>query len=258
MQVVILAGGLGTRLSEETSLKPKPMVEIGGKPILWHIMKIYSHYGYKDFIICLGYKGYYIKEWFANYFLHNSDVTIDLKNNSMEVHNNNSEDWKVTLVDTGDETMTGGRIKKIIESGYINGDDFLMTYGDGVSDVDMNELVKFHKSHGKLATLTAVQPEGKFGKLGLSGDIVQEFAEKKDNEDAYINGGFMVINKKVVEYIPGDPIPFEKEPLERLAKEGNLMAYKYKGFWQAMDTLKNKQDLEELWKKGKAPWKLWE
>ncbi|MDP2090209.1 MAG: glucose-1-phosphate cytidylyltransferase [Candidatus Gracilibacteria bacterium] len=257
MQVVILAGGLGTRLSEETTLKPKPMVEIGGKPILWHIMKIYSHYGYKDFVICLGYKGYYIKEWFANYFLHNSDVTFDLKNNQMTVHNNNSEDWKVTLVNTGDDTLTGGRIKRVIDGGFINGDEFMMTYGDGVSDVNIKELVDLHKNNGKLVTLTAVQPEGRFGKLGMEGNIIHEFAEKKDNEDSYINGGFMVLNKKIVQYISGDNISFEKEPLEEIAKKGELIAYKHKGFWQAMDTLKNKHDLEEMWKNGSIPWKIW-
>lgn len=257
MQVVILAGWLWTRLSEETTIKPKPMVEIGGKPILWHIMKIFSHYGHKDFVICLGYKWYYIKEWFANYFLHNSDVTIDIKNNSIEVHNNNSEDWKVTLVDTWDDTMTWGRLKKIIESWYIKWEEFIMTYWDWVSDVNINELIEFHKQHGKLATLTAIQPEWKFWKLWLDGDNICEFAEKKDNEDAYINGGFMVLNNKIGNYIPSSNVPFEKAPLERLAWEWNLMAYKHKWFWYSMDTLKNKQDLEVMWDSWSAPWKIW-
>ncbi|MDD3302631.1 MAG: glucose-1-phosphate cytidylyltransferase [Candidatus Gracilibacteria bacterium] len=257
MKVIILAGGLGTRLSEETTLKPKPMVEIGGKPILWHIMKIYSHYGYNEFIIALGYKGYYIKEWFANYFLHNSNVTIETKNNKINVHNNNCEDWKVTLVDTGVDTLTGGRIKKIIESGYIEEDEFMMTYGDGVSDVNIKELAKFHELNGKLATLTAIQPEGKFGKLGLCGEQVCEFAEKRDNDDTYINGGFMILNKKVVNYIDNYLMPFEKEPLEKIASDGQLMAFKHHGFWHAMDTLKNKQDLDNMWSKGNAKWKIW-
>ena len=257
MKVVILAGGLGTRLAEETTLKPKPMVEIGGKPILWHIMKIYSHYGYNDFIIALGYKGYYIKEWFANYFLHNSDVTIDIKNNKMEVHNTSSEPWKVTLVDTGSETMTGGRIKKIIEKWYIHGDDFMLTYGDGVSNVNIEKLVEFHKKHGKLATLTSVQPEGKFWKLWIQWEQITQFSEKKDNIDAYINGGFMVLNKKIAEFISDDMMPFESVPLETLAEKWELMSFKHHWFWHAMDSLKNKQDLEKMWLSGKAPWKLW-
>jgi glucose-1-phosphate cytidylyltransferase len=257
MQVVILAGWLGTRLSEETTLKPKPMVEIGWKPILWHIMKIYSHYWYKDFVIALWYKWYYIKEWFSNYFLHNSDVTFDLKNNQMTIHNNKSEDWKVTLVDTGDDTLTWWRIKRIIEAWYINWDDFMLTYWDWVSNVNIEKLVKFHKENNKLVTLTAVEPEWKFWKLWLEWDKITEFAEKKDNEDSYINGWFMVLNKKVVEYISWDEMPFEKAPLENIAKDGELMAYKHKWFWQAMDTLKNKHDLEEMWKNWNTPWKLW-
>lgn len=254
MQTVILAWWLGTRLSEETVIKPKPMVEIWWKPILWHIMKIYSHYGHKDFIVCLGYKGFYIKEWFANYFLHNSNVTIDLKNNKIEIHNSNSEDWKVTLVDTWDETMTWGRIKRVRD--YIQWDEFMMTYGDGVSDVNINKLIEFHKSHGKLATLTAIQPEWKFGKLWLNGDQITEFAEKKDNLDSWINGWFMVLNKKVIDYISWDPMPFEKEPLEKISTSWELMAYKHKWFWSAMDTLQNKNTLQKIWESWNAPWKL--
>lgn len=257
MQVVILAWWLWTRLSEETTLKPKPMVEIGWKPILWHIMKIYSHYGYTDFVICLWYKWYYIKEWFANYFLHNSDVTFDLKSNEMTIHNNKSEDWKVTLVDTWDNTLTWWRIKRVIEWWYINWDDFMMTYWDGISNVNIEELVKFHELNNKLATLTAVQPEWKFWKLWLEWNKIYEFAEKKDNEDSYINGWFMVLNKKIVKYISWDEMPFEKDPLENIAKDWELMAYKHKWFWQAMDTLKNKHDLEEMWKNWNTPWKLW-
>lgn len=256
MQVVILAGGLWTRLSEETSLRPKPMVEVGGKPILWHIMKIYSSYGYKDFVICLGYKWYMVKEWFANYVLHNSDVTIDTRTGGqITIHNTNTEDWNVTLVDTGADTMTGWRLKRV--GSYINGDTFMMTYGDGVSNVDIPELVKFHESHGKLATLTAVQPEGRFWKLGLNDNQVMQFSEKKDNDDNWINGGFMVLNKKVLDYIPGDEMPFEKTPLEWIANDGELMAYKHNGFWYAMDTLQNRNTLEWLWMKGDAPWKTW-
>lgn len=256
MQVIILAGWLGTRLSEETSLRPKPMVEIGGKPILWHIMKMYSAYGYKDFIICLGYKGYLIKEWFANYVLHNSDVTIDTRTGGqITIHNTNTEDWSVTLVDTGADTMTGWRLKRV--GSYINSDTFMMTYGDGVSNVNIAELVKFHESHGKLATLTAVQPEGRFGKLWLEGDKVYNFSEKKDNNDTWINGGFMVLNKKVLDYISWDEMPFEKVPLESIANDWELMAYKHSGFWYAMDTLQNKNYLEWLWMKGESPWKMW-
>lgn len=258
MKVIILAGGLGTRLSEETTLKPKPMVEVWGKPILWHIMKIYSQYWYNEFIIALWYKGYYIKEWFSNYFLHNSDVTFDLKNNHMKVHNNTSEDWKVTLVDTGVETLTWGRIKKIVEAGYIEDDEFMMTYWDGVSDVNIKELVEFHKKNWKLATLTAIQPEGRFGKLWIEWDNITDFAEKKDNDDSYINWGFMVLNKKVVDYIPNYLTPFEKIPLEDIAKDNELIAFKHHWFWQAMDTLKNKQDLEDLWNLRKAKWKTWD
>ena len=256
MQVVILAGGLWTRLSEETTLKPKPMVEIGGKPILWHIMKGYAQYGHKEFIICLGYKGHIIKEWFANYLLHNSDVTIDTRNGGqITIHNTQADDWKVTLVDTGENSGTWWRIKRV--GSYIQGDTFLMTYGDGVSNVNFDELLKFHRSHGKLATLTAVQPEGKFWRLGLDGDVVTEFAEKKDNLDSWINGGFMVLNKKTLDYIEGDEVFFERDPLENIAQDRELMSYKHRGFWYAMDTLKNKNDLEALWLSGKALWKTW-
>jgi glucose-1-phosphate cytidylyltransferase len=255
MQVVILAWWLWTRLSEETTIKPKPMVEIGWKPILWHIMKIYSYYWHRDFIICLWYKWYIIKEWFANYFLHNSDVTFDLKSNEMTIHNNKSEDWKVTLVDTWDNTLTWWRIKRIKD--YITEDDFMMTYWDWVSDVNINELIDFHKKHWKLATLTAVQPEWKFGRLWIKWDNIYEFAEKKDNDDSYINWWFMVLNKKVIDFIDNDDVYFEKDPIENIANKWELMAYKHHSFWYAMDTLKNKQDLEDMWKTWKSPWKLW-
>lgn len=253
MQVVILAGWLWTRLSEETTVKPKPMVEIGGKPILWHVMKHYAQYGHKEFIICLGYKGYMIKERFADYFLHNNDVTIDIKNNKIEVHNNHDDDWKVTLVDTWDTTLTWGRIKRVKD--YIKWDEFMLTYGDGVSDVNVNKLLEFHKSHGKLATLTAIQPEGKFGRLWLSWDQITEFAEKKDNEDSWINWGFMVMSKKIIQYIAWDDQYLEKWPLEDIAKDWELMAYKHSWFRFAMDTIKNKQDLEAMRTAWKAPWK---
>lgn len=255
MQVVLLAWGLGTRLSEETTIKPKPMVEIWWKPILWHVMKIYAKQWFTEFIICLWYKWYMIKERFSNYFLHNNDVTIDIKTNKITVHNNHNDDWKITLVDTWDSTMTWWRIKRIAD--YIKGDDFMLTYGDGVSNVDIHELLKFHKSHGKLATLTAVVPEGKFWRLGLTWDQITEFAEKKDNEDSRINGWFMVLNKKIMDYIEWDAMPFEKAPLENIAKDWQLMAYKHTGFWFAMDTLQNKNYLENLWSTWKAPWKTW-
>jgi glucose-1-phosphate cytidylyltransferase len=255
MKTVILAWWLGTRLAEETVIKPKPMVEIWWKPIIWHIMKMYSYYGFNEFIVCLGYKWYYIKERFANYFLHNSDVTVSTKDNSIEVHNSHCEDRKITLVDTWDATMTGWRIKRVKD--YIDGDEFMLTYGDWVSDVDINKLLEFHKSHGKLATLTAIQPEWKFGRLGLDWDQINEFAEKKDNEDSWINGWFMVLNKKVIDYIAGDTMPFEKAPLENIAKDWQLMAYKHTWFWFAMDTLQNKNTLESLWSTWKAPWKTW-
>jgi glucose-1-phosphate cytidylyltransferase len=256
LKAVILAGGLGTRISEETSVRPKPMVEIGGKPILWHIMKIYSSYGINEFIICLGYKSYVIKEYFANYFLHMSNVTFDMANNRMDVHHNSAEPWKVTLVDTGDSTLTGGRIKKI--KPYLDGDDFCCTYGDGVGNVDIGALVAFHKTQGKLATLTATQPPGRFGALGLQGTQVTGFQEKPQGDGAWINGGFFVLSPKVLDYIDGDDTAWEKEPMERLAQAGQLSAYLHHGFWQPMDTLRDKTHLEELWASGKAPWKLWQ
>lgn len=255
MKAVILAGGLGTRISEETSIKPKPMVEIGGKPILWHIMKIYSAHGINEFIICLGYKGYVIKEYFANYFLHMSDVTFDMTANKMEVHQNSAEPWKVTLVDTGDNTMTGGRIKRIGK--YLDGDDFCCTYGDGVGDVDITKLVAFHKSHGNLATLTATQPPGRFGAIGLQGQQVTGFQEKPQGDGAWINGGFFVLSPKVLDFIDGDSTTWEKEPMEKLAHMGQLASHFHRGFWQPMDTLRDKTHLEELWATGKAPWKVW-
>lgn len=256
MQVVILAGGFGTRLSEETDLKPKPMVEIGGKPMLWHIMKIYSHYGFTDFVVCLGYKGYLIKEYFANYFLHQSDVTIDLKKNSLEIHHTKAEPWKITLVDTGSDTMTGGRVKRVQK--YIGNKPFMLTYGDGVGDVDIKALVAFHKKNKKFATVTSVQPSGRFGALNLDEDRnVLSFQEKPKGDGAWINGGFFVLESDVFDYIAGDETVWEKEPLERLASDGQLVAHTHSGFWQPMDTLRDKNHLEELWKNEKAPWKLW-
>ena len=255
MKVVILAGGLGTRLSEETEHKPKPMVEIGGKPILWHIMKLYSFYGLNDFIICLGYKGYMIKEYFANYFLHMSDVTFDMAKNKMEVHQNSAEPWKVTLVETGDDTMTGGRLKRVRH--FLNQEDFCFSYGDGVSNVDIMALLAFHKSHKKLATVTAVQPPGRYGGLRLNREQVVSFEEKPIGDGGWINGGFFVVSPKAVEYIERDSTPWEGEPLTKLSKEGNLFAYKHQGFWHAMDTLRDKKYLEGLWLSGKAPWKVW-
>ncbi len=257
MKVIILAGGLGTRLSEETTIKPKPMVEIWWKPILWHIMKLYSYYGYNDFIIALWYKGYYIKEWFANYFLHNSDITIDIKNNNIEVHNSNSEPWKVSLVDTGDKTLTWWRVKKIIEWWYITEDEFMLTYGDGVSNINIKDLVKFHKSHGKKSTLTAVQPEWRFWWLQLQWNEITKFLEKKDNIDTWINAWFMIMNKNIINIIDSYDIPLEETPLETLASTGELMSFKHYWFWKAMDTLKNKHDLEDMWKTWNAPWKIW-
>jgi glucose-1-phosphate cytidylyltransferase len=256
MKVVILAGGLGTRLSEETVLKPKPMVEVGGKPILWHIMKIYSHFGFHEFVICLGFKGYVIKEYFSNYFMHMSDVTFDMEHNTMEVHQKYVEPWRVTLVDTGQETMTGGRLKRV--EPYLGDEPFMMTYGDGVADVDIAGLVAFHKSHGRLATVTSTQPSGRFGALCFGeGTQVTSFQEKPAGDGNWINGGFFVLDPKVIDYIPGDATLFERDPMEGLARDGQLMAYKHEGFWQPMDTLRDKNHLEELWVAGKAPWKLW-
>jgi glucose-1-phosphate cytidylyltransferase len=254
MKVVILAGGLGTRLSEETTIKPKPMVEIGGMPILWHIMKIYSFYGFNEFIICLGYKGYIIKEWFANYFLYNSDVTIDIKTNKIITHDNKNEEWKVTLVDTGLNTQTGGRIKRIER--YID-DTFMLTYGDGLADIDINKLISFHKNHGKTATVTAVQPPGRYGLLKINENRVENFAEKIKGDGGWINGGFFVLETEIFDYIEGDETIWEHEPLERLANDGKLMAYKHYGFWHPMDKLKDKNDLEMLWNSGNPPWKKW-
>ncbi len=255
MKAVILAGGLGTRISEESHLKPKPMVEIGGKPIMWHIMKSYSHYGINDFVICLGYKGYVIKEYFANYFLHMSDVTFDMQHNSMEVHQKNVEPWRVTLVDTGESTLTGGRLKRVGE--YIGGESFCFTYGDGVSDIDIGALIEFHKNHGSKATVTAIQPPGRYGALNLDGSIVSSFQEKPAGDGAWINGGFFVLEPSVLSLIEGDQTSWEAEPLMKLAKNGDLNAYQHKGFWQAMDTLRDKNHLEELWTSGNSPWKVW-
>ena len=257
MKVVILAGGLGTRISEETDHKPKPMVEIGGKPIIWHIMKIYSHYGFKEFIICLGYKGYVIKEYFSNYFLHQSDVTLDLENNNVHYHNARSEPWKITLVDTGDFTMTGGRLKRL--KGYISEDEqFHMTYGDGVASIDISELVAFHQTHGALATLTSVSPPGRFGALKfINSDEVAQFVEKPSGDGARINGGFFVLSGKVLNLISNDETIWEQEPLETLARNSELRAFAHNGFWQPMDTLRDKLLLEDLWLKKAAPWKVW-
>lgn len=257
MKAIILAGGLGTRLSEETSLRPKPMIEIGGKPILWHIMKSYSHHGINEFIICCGYKGYVIKEYFANYFLHTSDVTFDMQRNEMEVHSRNAEPWKVTLVDTGAETLTGGRLKRVQD--YVKNEEaFCFTYGDGVSDVNIGELIKFHKAHGKLATLTATQPPGRFGALDFNGTQVNSFQEKPQGDGAWINGGFFVLSPKVIDYIKDDTTTWEKDPMEKLARDGQLQSFFHNGFWQPMDTLRDKIHLEDLWQAGVAPWKTWE
>ena len=255
MKAVILAGGLGTRISEETDFLPKPMVAIGGKPIIWHIMKNYAHHGVTDFVICLGYKGYLIKEYFINYFSHMSDVTVNLKTGRIDVHQNQSEDWSVTLVDTGLETMTGGRLKRV--KSYLGDEPFCFTYGDGVSDVDIRKLIQFHKKHGKKATVTAITPPGRFGVLESKGDRVMGFAEKVDNADARINGGFFVLNPSVIDLITDDQTIWEKQPMETLAKSGQMMAYRHDGFWQAMDTLRDKRLLEELWAKGAAPWAPW-
>jgi glucose-1-phosphate cytidylyltransferase len=255
MQLVILAGGLGTRISEESITRPKPMIEIGGMPIIWHILKIYSHYGINDFIVCCGYKGYLIKEYFANYFLHMSDLTIDLAENSISIHKKKAESWKITLVDTGPNTQTGGRIKRIQE--YINEETFCMTYGDGVGSVNIAKLISFHKNHGKHATMTAVQPPGRFGALELDGDSVTRFLEKPVGDGGWINGGFFVLNRSIFDYIEGDLTLWEKEPLERIARDNQLEAFKHFGFWQPMDTVRDKNYLEELWESNQAPWKLW-
>ena len=256
MKTVILAGGLGTRLSEETVSKPKPMVEIGGKPILWHIMKTYSHYGINDFIICCGYKGYVIKEYFANYFLHQSDVTFNMKDNKMTVHEDRAEPWTVTLVDTGDNSMTGGRLKRVLP--YLNNEEaFCFTYGDGVADINIKNLIEFHKSHGKLATLTATFPPGRFGALSIKDNQVQKFEEKPKGDGALINGGYFVLSPKVIERIEGDDTTWEQEPLKSLALDGELMSFKHDGFWQPMDTLRDKMKLNELLDQNKAPWKVW-
>jgi glucose-1-phosphate cytidylyltransferase len=256
MKVVILAGGLGTRISEESHLKPKPMIEIGGKPILWHIMKGFSKYGYNDFIICSGYKQDVIKEWFNNYFLHTSDITFDFTNgNKMQIHNNISEPWKVTIIDTGLNTMTGGRIKRIGK--YLDNEPFLLTYGDGVSDINIDSLVKFHFSHSKLATLTSIQPDGRFGILDIEDNQVKSFREKNKKDMGWTNGGFMVLNHEVLDYIKGDETVFEREPLENLVTDGQLMTYKHHGFWQCMDTLRDKEKLEDYWNSSSCPWKTW-
>jgi len=254
MKVVILAGGLGTRISEESHLRPKPMIEIGGKPILWHIMKIYSHYGLRDFVICLGYKGYVIKEYFANYFLHMSDVTFDMANNQMEVHQKYAEPWRVTLVDTGEATLTGGRLKKVQE--YVENETFCLTYGDGVSDLNIGEEISFHRKHGKLATVTAIQPPGRYGALNIDDERVLNFQEKPAGDGAWINGGFFVLEPKVLDLIENDQTSWEAEPLQKLAVDAQLMAYRHSGFWQAMDTLRDKNQLEDLWLSN-PPWKVW-
>ena len=257
MKAVILAGGLGTRLSEETAIKPKPMVEVGGQPILWHIMKSYSHHGINDFVICCGYKGYVIKEYFANYFLRMSDVTFDMCSNQMNVHSGYAEPWRVTLVDTGENTMTGGRLKRVRE--HIGTESFCFTYGDGVSNVNITELVQFHKDQGMLATLTAVQPEGRFGAISLGQEQtkISQFHEKPEGDGAWINGGYFVLEPDVIDYIADDAVMWEHDPLRKLAHDGQLSAYKHEGFWQPMDTLKDKNYLEKLWKDNKAPWKVW-
>lgn len=257
MKVVLLAGGFGTRLSEETGIRPKPMVEIGGKPIIWHIMKIYSHYGFNDFVILLGYKGYYIKEYFANYFLHQSDVTIDLKHNKMEILNNSSEPWKVTLLDTGSDSMTGGRIKRA--QSFIGDEPFMLTYGDGVANININELLRFHKSHGKAMTMSSAQPDGRFGALDIGADNrVNEFKEKPKGDGSWINAGFFVCESKVFDYITqGDLEVFEQQPLQDLARDEEIFTFKHSGFWKPMDSLKDKNDLNKLWHDNKAPWKVW-
>lgn len=255
MKCVILAGGLGTRISEETAHRPKPMIDLGGKPILWHVMKIYASHGITDFIICAGYKGYVIKEYFANYFLHMSDVTFDMEKNSMEVHEKHAEPWRVTIVDTGDDTMTGGRLKRV--SSYVGKETFCMTYGDGVGDVDIAASITAHQAAGKKATVTAVQPPGRFGALHIEGSAVKGFIEKPEGDGGWINGGFFVLHPEVLDYIDEDATTWEQEPLKKLAAEGQIHAYQHRGFWQPMDTLRDKQQLEQLWLSGEAPWKTW-
>lgn len=258
MKVVILAGGFGTRITEESATKPKPMVEIGGRPILWHIMKIYSHYGLTDFVICLGYKGYVIKEFFANYFLNNSDVRFDLKTNKVEFLNNASEPWTITLVDTGENSLTGGRLRRVKE--YLGDETFCMTYGDGVTDLDIPEVIEFHREHKGLATLTAMQPPGRYGAFALQEDQkrIDSFAEKPLGDGAWVNGGFFVLDPEVMDYIDGDLVTWEREPMQNLARDGNLFAFPHSGFWHAMDSLRDKMVLEEMWSKGDAPWKIWD
>ena len=255
MKAVILAGGLGTRLSEETQVKPKPMLEVGGRPILWHIMKIYAAQGIEEFVICLGYRGYLVKEYFANYYLHMSDATVDLRNNKVEIHQASAEPWRVTLIDTGDLSQTGGRLKRVQR--YVGDDDFCFTYGDGVSDVPMRDLIAFHRANGAIATVTAVRPPGRFGALSLEGARVVRFEEKPAGDGGLINGGFFVLSPEVFEYLDGDDTVWERQPMERLAREGRLFAFPHYGFWQAMDTLRDKNQLEQLWTSGNAPWKLW-
>lgn len=256
MKAVILAGGLGTRISEETNIKPKPMIDIGGKPILWHIMKIYGAHGINDFIICCGYKGYLIKEYFANYFLYMSDVTFDMSHNQMEVHQQYAEPWRVTLVDTGEQTMTGGRLKRVRE--YVAEEDaFCFTYGDGVADIDISAELRFHSAHGKLATVAAVQPPGRYGALDVQGSTVRGFIEKPKGDGGWINGGFFVLSPRVIDYIADDSTPWEAGPMEMVAREGELQAFPHTGFWQPMDTLREKNQLEDLWSSGEAPWKVW-
>lgn len=256
MKTVILAGGLGTRISEESHLRPKPMIEIGGRPILWHIMKLYSHHGFNDFVVCLGYKGYVIKEYFANYVLHNADLTVDLAKGAIEYHATNHEPWRVTLVETGPETLTGGRLKRV--ASYLNpGEPFFFTYGDGLADVDLRALAAYHKAHGKQATVTAVAPPGRYGALEMTGERVDRFTEKPPGDNGLINGGFFVLQPEVVSRIDGDDVPWESAPLESLARDQELMAYRHDGFWAAMDTLRDKNNLEQLWASGQAPWRKW-
>jgi glucose-1-phosphate cytidylyltransferase len=256
MKAVILAGGLGTRLSEETGAKPKPMIEIGAKPLLWHIMKIYSAHGIDEFVVCLGYRGYVIKEYFANYYLHMGDVTFDMKDNRMEVHQSGAEPWKVTLIDTGADTATGGRLKRVLP--YVDGEEFCFTYGDGVADIDLPALVEFHRAHGRLATVTAVQPSGRFGALDIDGYAIRRFEEKPKGDGGWINGGFFVLSPDVARYIDGDASVWEREPMERLARDDQLAAYRHDGFWYAVDTVRDMRHLQDLWESGAPPWKLWE